>query len=537
MVPGLAVRKLPSEASALAENIRIQSGDLEAWYGMGNVAATLSGGIVRAIFLYDGQHWFSRNVSASFIGSPAAQDPYDRVYFTEAGGYPKVTSNLIATGGDPKPFASYRLGVPAPASAVTAVVNVDGAADPDNFSDDDTRFYVMTFVTEYGEEGPPGPVSAAVELNSPSTETVTLTLPGLAANPYNVNRKRVYRTITTGAGTDYFLVGEVTLATTTLVDSFGVAEGDQLPAGIGKRLDTVNFDMPDEDMQGLVMGINGMAAGFSGNELAISEAYLPHAWPLDYRRATEHEIVGIVATSTGFVVGTKGYPYVLTGIAPDSMSSEKLDTMLACVSGASMVDMGEYALYACPNGLVAAGSGRAELITDKIITRREWATYDPATIHAYRYQGKYIAFYGDVAGDGNGTGGFVYDPRTNTLFDLDFYATAGYNDIENDDLYLVIGGQLKRWDADDENPIAFTWKSKVFKGAPISLSAAKVYTDAPANAGIKIWADGQLILTHPALPSESFRLPAVRATEWQFEVTGTASIQRVSLGTAMSDFE
>ena len=537
MVPGLAVRKLPTEASELAKTIRSQSGDLEAWRGMSDVAAVLSGGIVRSIFLYNTDHWFSRNVRANFMSSPVAQDPYDRVYFTEEGGYPKVTSNLIATGGNPKPTAAYQLGVPAPDSAVTAVVTVDEGADPETFSDDETRFYVMTFVTEYGEEGPPGPVSDAVELGSPSTEVVTLTLPGLAVNPYNVNRKRVYRTVTTGAGTDYFLVGEVSLATATLVDSVFSTGEVEVPAGLGKVLDTTNFDMPPENMQGLVMGVNGIAAGFAGNELLISEAYLPHAWPLDYRRATDHEIIGIVPTSVGFVVGTKGYPYILSGIAPDSMSSEKLDSMQACVSGASMVDMGEYALYAGPSGLVAAASGRAELITDKIITAREWAKYMPETIHAYRYQDKYIAFYGDVDGTGTGVGGFVFDPRTGTFFELDFYATAGYNTIENDQLYFVIGGELKQWDADELAPIEYTWKSKIFKGRPIALSAAKIYTESPENAGFRLWADGVLVLTHNELPGETFRLPNVRASEWQFELTGTAPVQRVSLGTAMSDFE
>ncbi len=537
MAPGTAVRKLPNEYAADAQTIRIQSGNLEAWKGQEAVSATLAGGIVRALFLYDNTHWFSRNVVTNFIGSPAAQDPFDRVYFTEAGGYPKVTSNLIATGSDPKPAASYRLGVPAPDTAITASVNEDAGADPENFSDDETRFYVMTFVTEYGEEGPPGPVSAAVELGSPSTESVDLTLPGLASNPYNVNRKRIYRTITTGDGTDYFLVAEVSLASNSYTDAIGPVEGDILPNGVGKALDTVDFDLPPETMQGLVMGINGMAAGFAGNEIAISAAYLPHAWPLDYRRATEHEIVGIVPTSVGFVVGTKGYPYVLSGIAPDSMSSEKLDTMQACLSGGSMVDMGEYALYASPNGLVAATSGRAELITEKIITRREWEQYQPETIHAYRYQDKYIAFYGDAAGDGSGVGGFVYDPATNTLFNLDFYATAGFNDIETDKLYLVIDGDLIEWDADDENLQSYSWKSKLFKGPSVAPSCMKVYTESPADVSVKLWADGQLVLDVAALTNEAFRLPSVRASEWQFAIAGTASVQRVSIATKMSDFE
>ena len=187
------------------------------------VAATLRAGLVKSIFLYEDIHWFSWNGDVSAIKSPIAQDSYARVYFT-GDGVPKVTSNLIATGGDPKPVNAYDLGVQAPDALITVVVTPDAGADPDDFSDDETRFYVMTYVTEYGEEGPPGFPSAAVELASPSTDTVTLTLPTPATNTQNITLKRIYRTVTTGTSTEYFYVGDVTLATTVLVDSITDAQ-------------------------------------------------------------------------------------------------------------------------------------------------------------------------------------------------------------------------------------------------------------------------------------------------------------------------
>ena len=180
------------------------------------------------------------------------------------------------------------------------------------------------------------------------------------------------------------------------------------------------------------MGENGIAAGFAGNEFIPSEAYLPYAYPIGYRQSVEHDIVAISPTSTGFVVATKGYPHSFVGVSPDGLSSQKLDVKQACVSGASLVDMGEFAIYAGPDGLVAAGESRAEVITLDLFSRREWQGFNPETIHAYYYEDYYIGFYGDTAGTGAGIGGFIYNPSTSDFIHLDFYATAGYNDLETD---------------------------------------------------------------------------------------------------------
>ena len=59
------------------------------------------------------------------------------------------------------------------------------------------------------------------------------------------------------------------------------------------------------------------------------------------------------------------------------------------------------------------------------------------------------------------------------LFNLDFYATAGFNDREEDVLYLVIDGTLKEF-AQNATKRSYTWKSKVFyTNRPISLGWQK----------------------------------------------------------------
>ena len=528
-VPKTAVRKIPTEASAHAVNVRMSSGDLKSWQAPERVTnISLRSGLVRSVFLYENEHWFSWTTKVSAIKSPIAQDDYARIYFT-GDGVPKVTSNLIATGGDPKPVAAYDLGVPPPEDIISVSVSPDSEADPADFSDDETRYYVMTYVTEYGEEGPSSLPSLAVDLLSPSTDVVTLTLPIPRSNTQNITKKRIYVSQKKGSDTGYFKVVDLPIATTEWVDD---VKGGQL----GGPLVTTTFDIPPANMQGLVMGENGIAAGFAGNEFIISEAYQPYAYPVGYRHAVDDEVVAIAPTSTGFVVATKGIPHAFSGVSPASLAGRKLGAKQACVSGASLVDMGEFAIYASPDGLVAAGESSAEVITLDLFNKEEWEVFKPETIHAYFYEGYYIGFYGDTDGLGSGEGGFIYHPGSSDFVKLDFYATAGHNDMQRDVLYLVIKNKLYAWNS-GSIAMAFTWRSKIFQGKSTAYTCAKVYTEDPANVGFKMWVDGDLKMTVPNLLSEAFRLPPVRGSQWQFELTGSAAVQRLVVDYAMGDLE
>ncbi|WP_230678759.1 hypothetical protein [Yersinia intermedia] len=102
------------------------------------------------IFRYRDDYWFAWPDIVDAIRSPVAQDKYEQVYFTD-GKYPKVTSNEIATQGNGNfPAVSFRLGIPAPSNAieVTAITPPADHGDDDP-TDDDTRFYVETYVTGY----------------------------------------------------------------------------------------------------------------------------------------------------------------------------------------------------------------------------------------------------------------------------------------------------------------------------------------------------------------------------------------------------
>ena len=511
--------QLPPEAAELARDCFYDDGTLAPRFEPDPIVANLVPGTVRGLFRYTDVHWFSWDSYVNAIRSPIANDPYDRVYYT-GDGVPRVTSNLIATGSDPKPAASYHLGVPAPTVAPLAAV-VDGGDDSDS-STDESRAYVYTYVTEYGEEGPPSPASNIVVLDDPTQDTVDLTLQTISPNLANIQYKRIYRTAT-GSTTEFYLVDTIPVATVNWNDSV-------LAANLGALLATEDFDPPPSDMQGLVMGANGIAAGFTGNEFCMSEPYLPYTYPIPYRRSTEHPIVAVAATTTGFVAATTGYPYLYTGVHPNSVAERKIEIMQACVSAESMVDMGSMVIYASPDGLVSVSEAGANVITTAILKKRDWEQFYPETIRAFRYEDQYVAFYDD----GQGGAGFVFEPEYGTITRLSYYATAGYLDLETDTLYLVIGGQLVAWDEANTRD-SFLWRSKEFQTPDITFAAVKVWSATPANIGLKVTVDGRTVLDLPSLPAEQFKIPPEKGNRWQVELTGTAAVDRFALAQEMGD--
>ena len=385
-------------------------------------------------------------------------------------------------------------------------------------------------MSEYGEEGPPSPVSNEVTLLDPTQQTVSMIIPGLSNNTSNINRIRIYRSATTADSAGFLFVAELPLASTSYVD-------DVATDALGPELATDDYDPPPDDMQGLVSMPGGFLLGFTGNTICPSAAYLPYAYPVGNQLTTADNIVAIGVTSAGAVVTTQGFPYLLTGYTPDSLTLTKLEEDQACVSKRSLVDMGEFVIYASPDGLVAAGAGGIELITAGVMTQAQWQTYQPQTLHAYHHEGLYVGFYGDAAGNGNGVGGFVFDPKSKDFRRLSFYAMTGYRDLYSDKLYLVTADGLQMWESG--SPLQLRWQSKEFiYPVPVGYSCAKVTGADLTGAVLVVIADGIEILTMPLVGTAStFRLPAVKARTWQVRLEGGVHIYSLSLATSMGELQ
>ncbi|EMN6529428.1 hypothetical protein WBT72_004455 [Salmonella enterica subsp. enterica serovar Bredeney] len=528
-MPRVLPHMLPDGYSALAQNCHFRFGVITP-VNDDQKSEVIFDMNPETLFLYSQNKWFTWSGVVDVVRSPVAQDPYGRVYYTD-GQYPKVTSAQIATSGSgPYPVNSYRLGVPAPESAITcSVLNpppVEGTEEGDA-KNDETRFYTQTFVTAYGEEGPPGPQSSELTVKQGGSVDLTMQPPPLQNS--NITRRRIYRSVSGGGNADFLLMTELDAGVLSFHD-------DLLAEQLGHALETWHYVMPLDNMTGLCMMANGIAAGFAGNEVMFSEAFLPYAWPDSYRQTTEDDIVAIVPVGTALVIATKGQPYLFSGVSPSNISGTKLPLTQACVSRQSMVVMDGFILYAGTSGLVSVSSdGNALIATEKILSPEQWRdVFNPSSIKAYQYRGEYVARY--TKNDGS-QAVFIFNPQDMDIRHILTTFDTAYNDTATDTLYLVKGRELSVSQGAN-TPLPFIWRSKTFIAQEsTSFSCLRIKAPYPERVGISVFADGQSVIQLPpgSLRRSVLKLPPVTGREWYLEVAGFGQVERVTLSTSMPE--
>lgn len=542
-MPRVLPHMLPDGSATLAQNCHFRFGVITPVSDDGKSGITF-GINPETLFLYSRDKWFTWRGMVDAVRSPVAQDPYGRVYYTD-GQYPKVTSAQIATSGSgPYPTTSYRLGVPAPESAIMCTVynppvptpdkttdasdnNAVPQSQDDDPTDNETRFYTQTFVTAYGEEGPPGPESLEQTVKKGGSVDLTMQPPPLQHS--NITRRRIYRSASGGGNADFLLVTELPAGVLSFHD-------DLLVEQLGPVLETEHYVMPPDNMTGLCMMANGIAAGFAGNEVMFSEAFLPYAWPDSYRQTTAEDIVAIAPIGTALVVATKGEPYLFSGVSPSNISGAKLPLTQACVSRQSMVVMDGFVLYAGTNGLVSVdGSGNAVIATEKIISPEQWRDlFNPSSIKAYQYRGEYVARYTKTDGS---QAVFIFNPQDMDIRHMSTTFDTAYNDTATDTLYLVKGRELSVSQGAN-TPLLLVWRSKTFIAQEnTSFSCLRIKAPYPERVGISVFADGQPVIQLPpgALSGSVLKLPTVTGREWYLEVSGFGQIERITLSTSMPE--
>lgn len=589
---------LPDNAATRAENCHFRHGVVSPVTQDRDTGKrfTFRGRSARTIFHYRGNVWFSWGDVVDIIRSPVARDPFHRIYFTD-GGYPRVTSADMATQGvtGPWPAASYRLGVPAPAQPIRcSLVSPAGgdakapatASEPgmelspnehdsdewvgydweasglgrrrrvvvfkddpyasgkvrtgyeggagitdasvEDITDARTVFYTSTYVTAWGEEGPPGPPSAELTLQHPG-QRVLLQLQAPGQQNHNISKVRIYRSASGGGVSDYLLVVELPATATSFTDTKRDHE-------LGPALETWRYVMPPDDMTGLCMMSNGIAAGFAGNELLFSEPYLPYAWPEAYRLSLPDEIVAIAPLGASLVVATQNDPHLFSGITPSSISGVKLPLNQACVSKQSMVALDTMVIFAGPDGLVYVTSdGQAGILTEKVISPQQWrARYNPHTLRATHAMGEYIATWQGADGS---AGTFIINPKRGDIRHLNRGFDAAYHDPNTGALYVVRQGAMYEEQGSDA-PLPALWRSKTWFIRPgTGFACLRVQSSQPESTGVILYSDGREVINLPpgTLSDQVLKIPLVTGREWQIEVTGCAQVDRITLASSMGE--
>lgn len=580
MVPAVDDRLLLDRSAAHSENTWLYSGRLQ-----GIPAPTLvrecTPGTTKVFRIpnnyVDAEHlddsvWMEfTDPDTDVVRALVLGDTFDRYYWAAGSHAPRYnTLDRITAGDDP-----FLLGVPAPAKPTLAVTGGSSSTV-------ESRAYLTTWVTAYGEEGP---ASAPVLASGKIDGTWTLTLSAAATDDLGVDRNlthtNIYRTVTgTDGSTTFFFVAQIAIATLTYADT-----ATDATVSSNSILESTNWIGPPTDLQGLCAMPNGILAGWRGNEIWFCEPYRPHAWPAAYALVVDYPVVGLGVTNQTLVVCTQAYPVTISGIHPSSMAQAKSPSLEPCLSRGSILSTTEGVYYTSPNGLVFAGAGTISNLTTQLITKDKWQSYvTVSTLRAARFGAAYFAFGSARAGmfdpdsfDTNAfaqedfTGayaGILIDPSDGRIgFNL-MSDTDPVSSIQNDpwsgEIFIVKNDSLYRINLAQTSPIrrVYKWRSKIFQMPRVAnLGAVRVFWTVPAGGVaptgavpetparvefpslpdgstygvVRFYADDMLVSTRNLMKSgELIRPPSgFKANFWQLEFETYLDISSIQFGTSV----
>jgi len=503
MLPRYGNQHIPETVASIARNCRLVSGEIQAlkspaliynFAGWEDETGTTPVTVTRAFRVVTQTGNFLvgfDDPTTDFVKAPLARDGFNRHYWTAADKTPRYASEEElndATVAKTVP-AGRRLGMPAPDTAPTVTPAATGG------DLEETRVYVYTFKSTFGEESAPSPpcivtgnADAAWNISAMDVAVADYTDPSgdadfdIVATEYDTTGwvKRIYRTITGTLGAvEYFFVAEVALATTTYSDTVSTETVSFNPI-----MESGNWAVPPKNLQGLLVHPNGFLVGFKGRDVYFSVPYRPHAWPVEFITAVKWNIVGLGIIGQSVVILTAGSPFIASGVRPEAMTLIESDTPDPCVSRRGIVSTNSGVYYPGPDGLMVADGNGVRNLTKKFVSRRDWQLdYQPYDIQAAKHDSQYVAFY-------DGQLGFVIDfeeasqafvELNSPIWDHDGFLGDGVTG----DVWLIKDNVLRIFDPEGGSPVPYLWRSKEFDmPTPVNFGAYKlIYTETKSSGG------------------------------------------------------
>lgn len=537
MLPKVEPHLLPAGASQDVLNASLQRGSLVPYRAPAKVADLAKVGTKLAIYRFgrsiddDARYWFHWLNDTDVARGAIPDDAQERTYFTEAGQPPRVTDSTMATTDGQMPSAWYRLGIPAPTSRATVTVALQ--PDPPSGLERQSCLLAYTFVSAWGEEGPPNEVSDP--FNAATNDTLNvINMEGPPAGEYNITLKRLYISTTDGTGTAVLRFWkEVPAGAVTFSDKVDFTE-------LGEALPERALVPPPADLFGLMAHPGGFMIGFSGKRVYRSEVFKPFGWP--YYSPVADEIVGGAIMGQATVVCTKGDTYLATQADPVTLTPVRLDGNQPCVAKRTIRAFKGGVVYASPDGLVMVDqAGSVGVVTEELLTRAQWQAYRPASMHASVHDNRYFCWF-DTGAE---RGGLIFDLTRGamSLTRTDVYATASYSDGRRDELFLALpDGNVHKWDG-GAVPLAMRRVSKRFiLERAQNIGAAQVVAAAyPVTFRLRATIETSggpldVELQHQVTNGRPFRLRGnYRARSYEFTVEGTAAISEVTVASVLGN--
>lgn len=419
----------------------------------------------------------------------------------------------------------------------------------------EARAYVFTYVSVYGEEGPPSPPSEVKDVYASGTVQVDV---GDIAHSYlnqggdraNVNRVRIYRSAA-GQSAAFFKVGEIGLSG-NINQSWSESFTDNVPSvSLGEVLPSEKWFPPPIGLRGIKMLPNGFMVGWKGNMLYFTEPNLPHAWNPDYARSIDADIINVESFGNTLVIGTRGRPYLASGSDPASMSIRKADVFAPLVNNRAMVDAGAGVLFPSSSGLYLVSPAGSRNLTEQHFDQRTWEQIVGDLQRGVFHDNRIIFFAKDKQP-------LVIDMNGDRI---DISTLTGVNvsaaTIADKDLVLVVKegagwSRMRRFKSDSEVFLSGTWKSGLITmPKACNMAVAQVFaSDYPVTVDLyfaQLNASGQARLDDDgpdamqsfsvtASGPEPIRLPSgYLSREYVVEVFTDKRVQSVTFATTMDE--
>ena len=158
---------------------------------------------------------------------------------------------------------------------------------------------------------------------------------------------------------------------------------------------------PPDDLSCILDVPGAFYCGFSPSKpktVCFSDIDLLYSWPEDYRYDIRDNIVALAVTANSVFALTDGWPYVLSGTAPESMTVAKLAGPAACVSPTGVCVYRNAVYYVSNAGLMmianSADAGTVcQNLTEKYITKEQWLAFNPKSCVMGQHDGKLLLFF------------------------------------------------------------------------------------------------------------------------------------------------
>lgn len=527
-------RELPQGYAQTARNCVLEGGTIRPIKGLTLVDTPAKAGTKRTIYYYRDSspdvflHWTE---DVDVIRSIIEGDVTGLAIFTGAsGGYPRITNATLATGGGGAlyPKTSYRLGVPAPTTAPSATVLGDPPSEEEELTPEHVA-YRYCFVNKsfsYDQEGPLSMPSGVVEAYFTEGQSVRLdsletSLPGYGYNTTNVV-KHIYRGAVGYSTVSWVFVAEVPIGADSYTDTTPAASLSLTTA------DNEEFYPPPDGLSGIKVMPNGIVVGFYRNTVHLSEPWQPHAFPPDYVKPVDWNIVCIGTIGQSGVIVTQGQPYLLMGSHPSNMTLTKLVIGHPGRSKRGGVEIDGTFFYPTTDGIAMVSLDDAGLASLGILDRPSWSAYSPSSISAFSHSDWYVGF--------NTASGFMFHPGSKEFVSLDTVATAGYHDKLSGNLFLQIGASIYQWDSDASSPLTMTYKTKAERVPYQCCMACGMVLAKEYPVTFRLYGDGVLRKTVIVENGDPFWMKGgYLAREYEIEVSGTNEVIWFGAGESIED--